>query len=43
MENFLGKMGHIIKDNSIIIILKAKVYIYGLIKDNTMENGKIIK
>lgn len=43
MENSHGKMDHSIKENFTIIILRVKVNIYGPIKDNTTENGKIIK
>ncbi len=36
-------MDHNTKVNSITTIYKEKVFIFGLIKDNMMEIGKIIK
>lgn len=41
--NLIGQMVHHMMENSSTIILKGRVYMYGLISDNIMETGLITK
>ena len=41
--NFFGQMGRYMKENSIAIIFRGKVSIYGLMEENSMAIGKITR
>ena len=43
LVNIYGKINHFTKDSGIIMNLMVEVFTHGLMEDNMMENGRIVK